>query len=145
MNNTISILTEGANTCSTVDDRSNENGIFPDGESDQDDLITILSGSGFESDEDDRVTILSLSEFDFSDGDDEGFNTSVIQVGFGEQRTSNLNIMTIFKREYTRLGASGLRMSMKFKQPPVGHEDLEQWLTDCVTELLEVIRIALEI
>lgn len=76
----------------------------------EDDQITILSVGDAEDDVDDLVSILSLSELEFSDNDEDGFNTSVIQVGFGGEHASNLNIISIYKREYTKLSASGLRL-----------------------------------
>lgn len=86
-----------------------------------------------------------MSDFELSDGDEDGVNTSVLQVGFGGQGSSNLNIISVYRREYIRLGASGLRLFMKFKPPPAGCRYVEQWLMDCVSELLDAIQLALDI
>lgn len=83
-----------------------------------------------------------MSESNFSENNEDD---RPIQVGSGASHCSNLIILSVLRRDYPRLGASGLRMSMKFKPPPPDCLDVEQWLTDCVTGLLEFIRTALDI
>lgn len=130
-----------------VDDNQNTPSLISGDEELNGTQISILSVNDEDDDDDenDRVTILSLSEFDFEGTTDADYNTTVNQIGFGNEQDSHLNIISIYQREYPRLGASGLRLYMKFRQPPPGTRDLELWLTECVTELLECIRSALNI
>lgn len=68
-----------------------------------------------------------------------------IQIGYGDPEENHLTILNQETRTYKQLGASGMRLTMCFNQPPPVGYNYETWLHDGVTKLLELIRVTLNI
>lgn len=116
------------------------------GEDDTLSLITILSGNENANDqivdgEDDALSLITILS-----GNENIDDENDIQIGLGDDDPiSRINIISATRRDYPRFGASGLRLEMKFNNPPPNCPNLELWLALAIIELLELIRLTLEI